>query len=275
MEARRAYPDDLPAIESLCRRVYRVLPHLWWWEEHLADGPFVVLEDSGDVVGAFFAWPDESPVAWVRLAVLDNELGVGEWLALALPPVLDELRRCGTRALAWMDYGGWAGPSLHARGFGRLTDVITLVKSDRALPGTSTATIHLRAASDADIPAVVAVDQAAFAPHWWHGQTSIQRRAARAAHFAVAEAAGEVVGYAEGALHLPSAHLNRIAVHPAHQGSSIGVLLLGDALRAFWRCGARRVTLNTQLDNRYSQRLYDRFGFMPTGDRVTAWELQL
>lgn len=275
MEAKRACPDDRPAIESLCQRVYRVLPRLWWWEEHLADGPFVVLEDGGDVVGALFAWPDESPVAWVRLAVLDNGLDVGEWLALALPPVLDELRRCGTRALAWMDYRDWAGPSLRARGFGRLTDVITLVKSDRALPDTSAVTVRLRPASDEDVPAVVAVDRAAFAPHWWHGQASIRRRAARAAHFVVAEVAGEVVGYAEGVLHLPSAHLNRIAVHPARQGSGIGVLLLGDALRAFWQCGAGRVTLNTQVDNRYSQRLYDRFGFMPTGDRVTAWTLQL
>jgi RimJ/RimL family protein N-acetyltransferase len=51
--------------------------------------------------------------------------------------------------------------------------------------------------------------------------------------------------------------------------------LLRDALRAFWRRGARQVTLNTQVDNHRSRRLYRRFGFEPTGDVVTAWELRI
>lgn len=275
MDARRACPDDRSVIKSLHQGTYHTLPQLWPWEEHLADGPFVVVEREGVAVGALFAWPDGVPVAWVRLAVLDDTLDVDEWLTLALPPVLDGLRRHGTQILAWMDYGGWAGPSLRARGFERLTDVITLVKSDRAMPDTSGAGVLLRPALDADIPAVVAVDRAAFTPHWWHSETTVRRRAAKWAHFGVAEVAGEVVGYAEGELRLPAAHLNRIAVHPAHQEHGVGTLLLSNVLRTFWRRGAERITLNTQADNQYSQRLYDRFRFRPTGDRVTAWELQV
>lgn len=275
MEVRRVRPADRQAVEALNRRAGRTLPQPYWWEEHLADDLFVVSEREGAVVGAFFAWPDESPVAWVRLAALDDALDVGEWLDLALPPVLDGLRRRGVQNLAWMDYWGWAGLHLKARGFKRLTDVVTLVKFDRVLPGTSGTDVCLRLASDADIPAVVAVDRAAFTPHWWHSKITVRRRAAVAAHFAVAEVAGEVVGYAEGELRLPAAHLNRIAVHPAHQGHDIGALLLRDALRAFWRSEAERVTLNTQIDNWNSQRLYRRFGFEPTGDSMTAWELRL
>jgi ribosomal-protein-alanine N-acetyltransferase len=71
------------------------------------------------------------------------------------------------------------------------------------------------------------------------------------------------------------AHLNRIAVHPAHQGRGVGALLLHDALRALWKLGAERVSLNTQTDNYYSQRLYRRFGFEPIGDSVTVWEREL
>ena len=275
MDARRACPDDRSVIKSLHQGTCHTLPQLWPWEEHLADGPFVVVEREGVAVGALFAWPDGAPVAWVRLAVLDDTLDVDEWLTLALPPVLDGLRRHGTRTLAWMDYGGWAGPSLRARGFERLTDVITLVKSDRAMPDTSAAGVLLRPALDADVLAVVAVDRAAFTPHWWHSETTVRRRAAKGAHFGVAEVACEVVGYAEGELRLPAAHLNRIAVHPAYQEHGVGTLLLSNALRTFWRRGAERITLNTQADNQYSQRLYDRFGFRPTGDRVTAWELQV
>jgi len=308
IKVRRARSDDLPAIKALNRRAHRVLPQLWWWEEHLTDvsaqypgvgaglapaykgdrkgSPlpieriltddlFILIEQEGSVVGALFAWPDESPVAWVRLAALDDALDVDEWLDLALPPVLDGLRRHGARKLAWMDYGGWAGPHLKARGFAPLVEVITLVKLDRALPRANATPAHVRPASDADIPAIVAVDRAAFTAHWWHSQATMCRRAATSSHFAVAQMAGEVVGYAAGKLCLPAAHLNRIAVQPAHQGHGIGTSLLCAAIRDLWQQGAERITLNTQSDNRRSRRLYNRFGFEPTGDCVTVWKLQL
>lgn len=263
------------AIETLSQTARCASPRLWWWEEHLEDNLFVVVERGKTVVGALLAWPDESPVAWVRLAVLDDGSSTAEWLDLTLPLVLDGLRRLGTQALAWMDYEGWATPYLQARGFKRLTEVVTLAKRDWALPAANDANAYLRPASDADVPAVVAVDRAAFTPHWWHSESTLHRRIAAPRHFVVAEVAHEVVGYAEVELHLPSTHLNRIAVHPAHQGQGIGAQLLRDALRGLWRRGAELVTLNTQTDNHSSQRLYRHFGFEPTGDRTTAWELKL
>jgi ribosomal-protein-alanine N-acetyltransferase len=275
MEVRKARPGDWLTIEALHQGADRTLPRLWWWEEHLTHDLFIVIEHEGIVVGALFAWPDESPAAWVRLAALDDALDVGEWLDLTLPPVLDGLRRRGTQNLAWMDYGGWAGPYLRARGFKRLADVTTLVKFDRALPDTHATDARLRPGSDADVPAVVAMERAAFTPHWWHSEATMRRRIAASPHFAIAEVEGEVVGYAEGELHLPAAHLNRIVVHPAHQRRGIGASLLGHALHAFWQRGAEQVTLNTQADNRRSQRLYRRFGFEPMGELTTTWELQL
>jgi ribosomal-protein-alanine N-acetyltransferase len=275
IKARKTRAGDWLAVGKLYHRAHRKLPQLWWWEEHLADDSFVVLERDRVVVGVLFAWPDESPVAWVRLAALDDELDADQWLDLALPPILDGLRRLGTQKLAWMDYDGWAEPYLKARGFKQLTQVITLAKFDRALPQTNATDVYVRPTADADIPAVAIVDRAAFTPHWWHSELTLLRRAAVSSHFVVAEVAGSVVGYAEGDLRLPVAHLNRIAVHPTYQGHNIGALLLSDALRAFWKLGAKQISLNTQTDNQYSQRLYRRFEFKPSGDRVTVWELAL
>lgn len=275
METRRACPEDLPAVEALTQRAGRTLPRLWRWEEHLASRAFVVTEHEGDVVGALFAWPDESPVAWVRLAALDDGLDVDEWLETALPPVLAALRRRGFTGLAWMDCGGWAGSGLQARGFQRLTDVVTLVKEDRILPDKAATDAHLRPASQADVPAIVAVDRAAFEPFWWRGQGSTRYRVAASPCFLVAEIADQVVGYTQGEINLPTAHLNRIAVVPARQGRGIGALLLRGALRTLWGNGAQRVTLNTQSENRPSKRLYRRFGFVPTGDRQRVWKLDL
>ena len=143
--ARRSRPGDWLAVKELHHRARRKVPQLWWWEEHLARAPFIVIEDTGIAVGALFAWPDESPVAWVRLAALDDTLEINEWLVLALPPVVDRLRRKGTRTLAWMDYGGWAGPHLRAQGFEPLTEVVTLIKLDCVLPDIDVADVAVPA----------------------------------------------------------------------------------------------------------------------------------
>ena len=135
--------------------------------------------------------------------------------------------------------------------------------------------MRLRPASERDLATAAAIEQAAFTPHWWQSTATLRRRAASSSHFTVAELAGAVAGYAQGEVHPPAAHLNRIAVHPAHQGRGLGTLLLCDALRAFWRQGARHVTLNTQADNARSHQLYRRFGFEPTGDSVAAWQLEV
>jgi ribosomal protein S18 acetylase RimI-like enzyme len=275
LKTRRACPGDWWAIESLQRNARRKSPPLWWWEEHLADDLFVVVERESSVVGALFVWPDESPVAWMRLAALADELETDQWLSLALPPVLDSLRRRGAQALAWMDYDRWAEPHIQTRGFKRLTDVITLVKFDRALPSTNAAHVYVHPASDADIPAVAAVDRSAFTPHWRHSEFTLLRRAAASSCFVVAEVGDQIVGYAEGDSRQYTAHINRLAVHPAHQGHGVGASLLTHILRTLWRLGAEQVTLNTQADNHYSQRLYHHFGFEPTGDVVIAWELPL
>jgi GNAT superfamily N-acetyltransferase len=272
---RKSRPGDWLAIEELHHRASRKMPQLWWWEEHLTDDSFVVVERDESITGVLFAWPDRSPVAWIRLAAVDNGLDVDEWLDLALPPIITSLRHQGAQALAWMDYQGWAEPHLTIKGFRPLTEVITLAKLDCTLPLTGTPGVYLRPAADADIPAVVAVDRAAFTPHWWHSEETMYRRAARSPHFAVAEIEGEVVGYVEGEARIPIAHLNRIAVHPSHQGHGVGRTLLSSTLRTFWQAGAERITLNTQADNTHSQRLYRRFGFEPTGDTVTVWELHL
>jgi ribosomal protein S18 acetylase RimI-like enzyme len=101
----------------------------------------------------------------------------------------------------------------------------------------------------------------------------VRRRAATASRLTVAELRGEVVGYTERELHLPTAHLNRIAVDPRTQGQGVGAVLLSDVLHALWQSGASTISLNTQRHNHRSRRLCDRFGFKATGDAVTVWTL--
>jgi ribosomal-protein-alanine N-acetyltransferase len=230
-------------------------------------------------------------VAWIRLAAVDGDLDIERWLDLSLPPTVRALSARGVRELAWMDswvsgpepYEDWARTHLKPRGFSPLAEIVTLTKTNQQLPDTPTASkaepgipeITLRPAANADLPAIVAIDRAAFAPYWWRSEATLGRRATTACRFAVAECGSEVIGYTECELHLPTAHLNRIAIHPRSQGRGVGAILLSHVLQALWQRGARTVSLNTQRHNHRSRRLYERFGFRATGDVVTAWTLRL
>jgi ribosomal protein S18 acetylase RimI-like enzyme len=218
-------------------------------------------------------------VAWIRLAAVDADLDIARWLDLSLPPIFSVISKRGGRELAWMDHGEWAQTYLKPRGFSPLAEIITLTKTDQQLPDTpmvnvrepEASDITLRSATDADLAAIVSVDRAAFEPHWWRSEATVRRRANTVSRFTVAECRGEVIGYTERELRLPTAHLNRIAIHPRSQGQRVGAMLLSNVLHALWQSGARRVSLNTQRHNLRSRRLYDRFGFKTTGDVATVW----
>lgn len=275
MRVRRSCLQDWYGIEALVRKARYTSPALWPWETYLTAGGFVVVEVGRRIEGALLASSDESPVAWVRLAVVSHRLDVERWLDISLPPVVDYLRARGVRQLVWMDHGGWERPYLVSRGFDPHTEVITLSKHDRTTPDVAAVPVRLRPAANDDFPALAALDRRAFPPTWWRSAASMKRRARTSSRFSVVEHQGQVIGYAERELHPPAAHLNRIAVAPAYQSRGIGALLLKDALAQMWRGGAEMVSLNTQRSNRRSCRLYERFGFTPTGDGVIVWALRL
>ena len=275
MRVRKTHRRDRSEIHALVSRARHTSPALWNWEAHLTDGGFAVVEEGGRIEGALLASSDASPSAWVRLAAVGDTLDVGEWLDGSLPLVLTHLRALGRNELTWMDHERWAGPFLRPRGFAPLTDVITLTKTDHSMPVTRDPRIRLRPASPADFGAICAIDRSAFTPTWWRSEASVKRRAKTTSRFTVAECRGRVVGYAERELHFPTAHLNRLAVHPRDQRQGIGALLLKRALVLLWEKGVDAVSLNTQQSNHQSRRLYDRFGFRPTGDSATVWVMRL
>lgn len=244
---------------------------MWNWRAFLTDASCVLTEESNRICGVLFASSDESPVAWIRLAAVENGLDIGRWLDLSLPKLLSDLQALAVREVAWMDYGKWAGSCLSARGFRPLVEVITLTKTGRGTPSAAMTGITLRAARRADLEPIVIIDRAAFKPYWWRSEATLGRRAARASKFTMAERGGKVVGYAEWESHLPAAHLNRIAVHPDEQGQGVGRLLLRDVVQTAWRSGVEELSLNTQRQNRRARHLYDTFGFRATGDVARVW----
>lgn len=272
LEIRPAVQADEAAIRRLLSRSARPCVRSWWWEEHLGTETFLLALADGYLVGALLALPDDSPVAWVRLGVLAPEIPAGLWLDATLPDLEAPLRALGARALAWTDVGGWIGEALRARGFRPLAHLVTLMKDDRRLPPMPPgAPCTVRPARAEDIPALARLDHDAFPPPWWFSAATLERIRQEAACFLVAEREGFPIGYAEARPSNHGAHIGRLAVAPSFQRQGVGNLLLRTVLSRLWQQGVKEVTLNTQVDNLASRRLYERFGFQPVGSRITAW----
>ena len=170
--------------------------------------------------------------------------------ALVLMTEMDERRR----------------PAFYERmGFVELEEVITY-ESDRVAPlptNTYPLTFVQVAGHDTSLlEAVLRLDHLAFPWLWWNSSAEL---AAYSFMPGVAIFAGmldgDVITYAGVTTYPGWGHLDRIAVHPDHQGRGFGRITLGFALGTLTVRGARRIGLSTQGDNARSQRMYEHVGF--------------
>lgn len=125
--------------------------------------------------------------------------------------------------------------------------------------------VDLRRARRRDREAVLAVDRAAFDRFWHLDEIGLTEAltATPAIRFRVATApSAGVVGYAISGRSRRRGYLQRLAVHPDHQGRGTGTELVLDGLRWLRRRGAREAVINTQEENERSLRLYQRCGFV-------------
>jgi ribosomal protein S18 acetylase RimI-like enzyme len=129
-----------------------------------------------------------------------------------------------------------------------------------------------------DWPSIVAVDRLAFDDFWHldrdgietslrateHGRLAVIRQ--RAAEVETPDDAPEgtddVLAYSVIGASGTTAYLQRLAVHPDHQGRGHGQALVRDGLAWAGRQGARAVMVNTPWHNESAIGLYTRCGFV-------------
>lgn len=118
----------------------------------------------------------------------------------------------------------------------------------------------------ADLDAVVAVEQQAYAFPWTRGNFIDSLAAGYHAQL-LSLPDGEVVGYQVAMLAYDEVHLLNLTVAPAHQRCGHAVSLL-DALMLHSRaCGARSVWLEVRQGNARARAIYGRYGFRERGLR--------
>lgn len=124
----------------------------------------------------------------------------------------------------------------------------------------------VRAASRADITAILRVDTACFEPFWRYDRRLLTRFC-DAGDLALAERDGRCLGYTLVTIHRDSAVLGRLCVDAPFRRGGVGTALLRSAIDRAAAAGARYMTLSTQRGNAAALALYRSEGFRLTGRR--------
>lgn len=127
--------------------------------------------------------------------------------------------------------------------------------------------VEIRPMTADDLPRVLEIERVAFTVPW----TPVTFHALLGrpdAYLRVAEAAGEVVGYAVVWVVLDQAELGDIAVADGWRRRGIGTRLMGCVFDLMREQRVRELYLEVRVSNEEARRLYERHGFRLVGRRV-------
>ena len=290
---RSAKKSDAEAVLHLLKTAVYTHLHVDWYlpGDWMGSSGFVVLpkkEDSGNSLTAklfqssseisafLIATPDPMPAAWVRTVAIERAANAKNVLANLLLNVLPYLQKQGVSQLAWLPMGRWPLDWLPEWGFYHGSEIETYVKESKELPpAPNVPGLVIRQVQSTDYDALAELEAASFAPIWRQSARALRVARPQSLSFDVALLDGIIVGYQLSARAEAGAHLVRLTVHPERQGLGIGTALLRHAFSYYYRRGLYTVSLNTQIENYNSQKLYQRFGFVPTKQRLPVWVLDI
>ncbi len=280
-KVRETTPHDRSALAALAHFAPYAHQNPGWAAplSRLGSPGFVAHEAAdGQVDAALAVLPETERVAWVRLFAATLSPPTLAWDAL-WPQSLASLARVSRpHWVAAMPFTDWFRELLAAAGFAHAGYVDVLAWMSHPLPEPQQrADLRLRAMTSSDLPAVSAVDAAAFGEFWRLAPDALRMALARSVWATVITepTTGRVLGFQISTPSPLGGHLARLAVHPDAQGRGLGRWLVQDALRFFRRNGAERVTLSTQGDNATALALYRRLGFHLTEERYPVYRYDL
>jgi len=275
---RLANVEDHQKLSSLIFFESHLHRHLDWRSplEWLGD-PFFWALDEGRQLSAALACPREmDDIAWVRLFVF-----AGGWSAENAWNVLwqtarEDIGRAGGARVAAIAMQTWVQQILFGSGFANHQQIVMLewhyqpwVSESKALG------IRIRKMMEADLPDVQNVDAASFDPLWQNSLETLRRAFSQSLLATVAETQTGIVGYQLSTGSGQRAHLARLAVHPALQGRGVGRALLTDLFSKLDQNGIYKLSVNTQSDNVVSLAMYQRMGFIRTGEQYPVYVLDV
>lgn len=270
LNIRRAVAQDHRQISNLIFQESNTHRHLDWRTalEWIGAQNFWVLEDSGTIVAALACPEDPPDVAWIRLFSHHTHLsGPEAWSALwdfARADMLDANPRTQVASIVMKQ---WFQSMLLESGFELWLNVVLLeLRSENYIPVHVNENIRIRLMQDTDLSEVEQVDRDAFGAFWHNTYDSLQRARGQSFYSSVAEGETGVIGYQISTGNPFGAHLARLGVRPEAQGRGVGSALVHDLIQQAGALQSGRLSVNTQDDNLASLKLYEKLGFVRTGE---------
>lgn len=128
-------------------------------------------------------------------------------------------------------------------------------------------TIEYRKMTTEDIPAVVGIEQEAFATPWTQEIFEHEMTGNDYAHYIVAVEDDEVIGHCGMWVVLDECHITNVAVRKRLRGHGIGEALMRKAIELCRANDVRLMTLEVRVSNETAQNLYRKLGFQDGGIR--------
>ncbi len=181
----------------------------------------------------------------------------------------------GITNIAVLMITNWLPAYLRERGFSIEDDVITMSQIGRQLPPAPNVAARIRGAQLQDVAEMLRIDRLAFEAPWQLAEHDMRQAFRSAASATVATLDDALIAYQLSTCQEEIGHIARLAVHPAHRRKGIASALMHQLMLEFKRRNLKELSVNTQLGNRPSQRLYERYGFFRNGYDIELWRKRL
>jgi ribosomal-protein-alanine N-acetyltransferase len=273
---RPADPGDHQQLSNLIFFESRLHRHLDWRSplEWLGAPFYWALEDGGQITAALACPIEAVGIAWMRLFVFTGRWSAESAWQLLWAAARQEIARAGGAKVAAIAIQPWFQDLLSATGFENPQQIVMLEWhgfASQPFPPYPANGVRIRKMTADDLPEVEKTDAASFDPLWQNPLETLRRAFAQALYATVAENENGIIGYQISTGGGQRAHLARLAVHPAVQGHGAGRALLNDLFRYITYAGISRLSVNTQSDNQASLNLYQRMGFIRTGEQYPVY----
>jgi ribosomal protein S18 acetylase RimI-like enzyme len=269
-------PADLSDHQQLSNLIFfenRLHRHLDWRSplEWLGAPFYWALDEGGQITAALACPTEREGIAWVRLFVYSGRWSAENAWNMLWSTAKDEIARVGGAKVAAIAIQPWFQNLLAASAFENRQQIVLLEWRYQPSAAREVNGIRIRKMMETDLPEVEKTDAASFDPLWQNPLETLRRAYAQALYATVAENENGIIGYEISTGSGQRAHLARLAVHPAVQGKGAGRALLSDLFRNLIYMGISRLSVNTQSDNQASLSLYQRMGFVRTGEQYPVY----
>lgn len=276
LDYERRYRDDILSLMFYSRHTHA---HLDWYKAgqwlDLGNNYIHLAFAEDTLVGVLGFSEDLNGSVWLRMAIIGQGYDPAIILGFLWEQSRVTLMRLGIHIAAVLVINPWLERFLPALGFHYHEDVITMHRAPQTLPPEPHASVTLRSGYLEDLQDIVAIDHAAFNPPWQMNSTDIRLSQRQAASCNLAIFEDNIIAYEVATRHHASGHLARLAVHPSLQGQGVGQVLLHHLLSRFMKRGVKGMTVNTQMSNMPSRRLYERYGFIRNGFDIPVWMCEI